>query len=144
MSAILLGVCVVIATGAWFIQYAARLPTLVHIGSTTVWAEVASNGPARTKGLGGRPHLPAGKGMLFVFETDSTWSIWMKDMHFAIDIIWLDADKRVVDVVHNVDSATYPRAFKPSQQARYVLEVPAHTAQQAGIAIGQQATFSLP
>lgn len=63
--------------------------------------------------------------MLFVFDTEGEWGIWMKDMHFPIDIIWASQDGTVVTVAKDISPDTYPQAFYPSVPARYVLEVPA-------------------
>ena len=74
--------------------------------------------------------------MLFVFDTDDTWGIWMKDMQFAIDIVWINAEGVVVSVKAAASPSSYPEAFYPSAPARYVLEVPAGYAAAQGIAEG--------
>lgn len=108
----------------------------VLIGSTTVAVEIADTYEARMQGLSGRSALPQGSGMLFVFEREGEWGIWMKDMQFSIDIIWADTDGRVVSVAHKVSPETYPNAFYPAKPARYVLEVPAGFAASRGIVEG--------
>ncbi|OGC83275.1 hypothetical protein A3D68_00990 [Candidatus Adlerbacteria bacterium RIFCSPHIGHO2_02_FULL_52_17] len=62
---------------------------------------------------------------MFVFDTEGEWGIWMKDMNFPIDIIWVGQDGTVVTVAKDVSPDTYPQAFYPSVPARFVLEVPA-------------------
>src|ERR1035437_7103439 len=75
------------------------------------------------KGLGGRDSLPQNTGMLFVFDMPDTYGFWMKDMHFPIDIIWLNKDMMVTYVAQNVSPASYPEVFKPETPSLYVLEV---------------------
>ena len=99
--------------------------TTVTIGSVVVFVEVASTDIARKQGLSGRNVLEDGRGMLFVFDTEGEWGIWMKDMNFPIDIIWVGQDGTVVTVAKDVSPDTYPQAFYPSVPARFVLEVPA-------------------
>jgi len=65
--------------------------------------------------------------MLFVFENPGIHGIWMKDMKFPIDIIWLDKDMSVISKELNVSPDTYPQVFYPSREAYYVLEVKAGT-----------------
>lgn len=111
---------------------------VVSIASTTVAVEIADSHKERMQGLSGKLSLPLGTGMLFIFEEEGEWGIWMKDMQFSIDIIWADAEGRIVTIAHGVSPATYPNAFYPSSPAQYVLEVPAGFAAQQGIAEGQQ------
>ena len=114
----------------------------LYIGNTSVAVDVASTTAARERGLSGRAALPAGRGMLFVFQEDGFWGFWMNDMNFPIDIIWADASGRVITVASSVSPYTYPKVFYPAFPARYVLEVPAGFAQMNGIVEGAQ--MSLP
>lgn len=110
----------------------------ITIGSSTVMVDVADTPALRQLGLSGRPSLSDGEGMLFVFEEDGRWAIWMKDMLFSIDILWLDAQGRVVSIAEDVSPETYPQSFTPSEPARYVLEIPAGSVARYGIAEGGQ------
>jgi uncharacterized protein len=92
-------------------------------------------------GLSGRNSLPANQGMLFVFADTDKHEIWMKDMQFSIDIIWLDQQKSVVDIAPNTSPATYPKIFLPKQSAKYVLEIPAGQAKNYNIAIGSKLSW---
>jgi uncharacterized membrane protein (UPF0127 family) len=51
----------------------------------------------------------------------------MKNMKFAIDILWLDENKKIVHVSSNVPPCvTDPcPVYNPGMPARYVLEIPA-------------------
>lgn len=97
---------------------------------------MANTDALRTQGLSGRLSLPDGAGMLFVFDQDDEWGIWMKDMRFSIDIVWIDAEGSVVEVVERATPETYPHVFAPRRPARYVLELPAGYAARNGIAEG--------
>lgn len=112
--------------------------TQLTIGATTLAVDVADTDEERVQGLSGRPSLAEGTGLFFVFEEDSAWGIWMKDMRFPIDIIWADASGTIVTIAHEVSPETYPEVFMPTAPARYVLEVPAGYAKKAGIAEGQK------
>ena len=114
--------------------------TLYVDGVIPIHVMLADTPQEQQKGLGGRDAIDAGEGMLFVFDTDEKWRIWMKDMRFGIDIIWLDAQGRIVDIRDHVYPESYEKAipdiFEPKEKARYVLEVIAGYTQATGIHIG--------
>ena len=90
-------------------------------------------------GLSERPCFPKDGALVFLFPTDDTFGIWMKDMKFAIDVLWLDKDKKVVHIVENMDPKSYPTVYYPPTDARYVIEVNAGQAKSVLKAeIGQQ------
>ncbi len=99
---------------------------------TTINIEVVDTPASRERGLSGRLSLPEGQGMLFVFDSDATYSFWMPNMRFAIDIIWIDSEGRIVDIKEHATPESYPEAFKPKNPARYVLEVGSGYAQKWG------------
>lgn len=110
---------------------------IVRINDISIRVDVAETPAARTQGLSGRTDLKEGEGMLFVFEQEGSWGIWMKDMHFALDIIWAASDGTILTIARNVGPETYPEAFFPIEpRAKYVLEVPAGFAEAKGIAEG--------
>ena len=116
---------------------------ILHLGGHRFEARVADTDKTRTQGLSGTAYLPADEAMLFIFDTNSKWSIWMKDMNYPIDIVWLNEQKEVVDIVAHATPDSYPsRTFTPKTQARYVVEFKSGTVQQKGIRLGQQAVLS--
>jgi len=95
----------------------------MRIGSTTVYASVADTPEARTKGLSGTPYLPLGVVKLFVFDESKEWSFWMKDMNYAIDIVWVNDQGVVVHIESAVSPASYPNTVAPPVPAKYVIEL---------------------
>ena len=117
----------------------------VHLGNAVISTTIADTPVLRTQGLSDTASLPAGQGMLFVFQNDDTWRFWMKDMRYNLDIIWLDADKKVVTIAPDVPPSSYPQTvFSPSRAARYALEVNAGVAAKSNVTVGEKATFTLP
>lgn len=109
----------------------------VTVGTTVFNVEVADTEALRELGLGVRSLLPAGHGMLFVFDKPAVWGIWMKDMHFPLDIIWARADGTITTVARDVATSTYPDVFySKTPDAMYVVEVNAGAA--TGIAEGSR------
>lgn len=92
----------------------------------------------RAIGLAKYDSLPEDRGMLFVFDQPNQACIWMKDMKFSIDIIWLNENKKVIKIERNVAPETYPESFCPEGSAKYVIELSNGVADKANISIGQQ------
>ncbi len=115
----------------------------VQVGESTFVVTVADTLETRVLGLSGTPSLASNEGKLFLFSQANQYRFWMKDMLFAIDIIWIDEDGTVADITHNATPASYPETtFSPSKPVRVVIEVLAGEAERRGIAIGDPVVFS--
>ncbi|MDO8424281.1 MAG: DUF192 domain-containing protein [bacterium] len=101
----------------------------VSIGNTTFAIEIADTEAERSKGLSGREALETGRGMLFIFPEPGPYAFWMKDMKFAIDIVWIDEALRVIGITRGVGPETFPQTFFPPGPVKYVMEVPAGAAE---------------
>lgn len=99
---------------------------------------IASTQQDRVLGLSNRDSLPMDQGLLFIFEEPEIAGIWMKDMNFPIDIIWLDQAKEIIDIEPNVSPDTFPTVFKPFDPALYVIEVNAGAVEDLGIEVGDK------
>ena len=118
--------------------------TTIKIGGVELDAEIVDNDLMRAKGLMFRSELAANEGMLFVFNKSGYHSIWMMNMRFSIDIIWLNESKHVVTIKRDAQPCTLScESFRPSEPARYVLEVNSGFASKHAIKNGSAAEFSL-
>ena len=99
--------------------------------------EVSDNPLERQRGLSFRESLAIDAGMLFVFEKPDKHGIWMKDMNFPLDIIWLDENFKVVNFKKDVSPDTFPTAFTPSSPALYVIETNTGFVDRFSIKIGE-------
>lgn len=114
-------------------------PTLsIHTstGTTTLSLLLARTETEQEKGLGDRTGLEDTTGMLFIFPYPDFHLIWMKDMHFPIDIIWLDHNFEIVGLQNNVAPETYPQTFGAPVKDLYVLEVNAHYVEKNNLKVG--------
>lgn len=114
------------------------LPTVkLRINGAELTAEVAGSPKALSKGLGGRKILPEDRAMLFVFSNLDRHSFWMKDMKFAIDIIWI-ADGKIVDIAPNVQPTMIEPlpTYLPRLPAKLVLETVAGFSSKNNLKIG--------
>jgi uncharacterized membrane protein (UPF0127 family) len=112
----------------------------VTIRNQRVEIEVVESPEAKQLGLGRRDDLAWHRGMLFAYEDPSFLGIWMKDMRFDIDILWL-RDGRIVDMVWRAphDPGEPLPVYRPKELADMVLEVPAGYAQAHGWRTGDLA-----
>jgi Uncharacterized conserved protein len=105
--------------------------------------EVADTPKKRSLGLGKRPSLKKGWGMLFVFDKRKLHRFWMKDMQFHLDIIWLD-NHRIVHINHNAKPASSkdePEVMTSPVPVNFVLEIAAGRAAKLRLKTGQQMKF---
>lgn len=109
--------------------------------NTCVTLEVASTNSERTLGLSGRQEMARDRGMLFDFARADEYCMWMKDMHFSLDILWLNDNKEIVHMIENITPDTYPKSFCGPGTARYVVEVNDGIIKAADLRVGQRLKF---
>jgi len=117
--------------------------TTLSFGQYSFSADISDTEALRDQGLSDRSSVASDEAMLFVFDTPDYYSFWMKDMLVPLDMVWLDANKKVVYIAANVAPDTYPEAFTPSTKALYVIEFQAGTAARIGLSDGDTIGFSL-
>ncbi|MEJ2347940.1 MAG: DUF192 domain-containing protein [Patescibacteria group bacterium] len=123
--------------------------TEINISDTKIQVETARSDVERKKGLSKRESLGDKEGMLFIFPQKNIQPpFWMKDMKFAIDIIWID-DGKVVQIDENIPA---PETGIPdedlvfytaNQPVDYVLEVKAGFVEKNNIEKGDSVDLSL-
>lgn len=117
-------------------------PSRMYVESAPISVLIANEEAERIQGLSGREALGESEGMLFVFPKEDYYGMWMKDMEFAIDILWIDNASTIVHIEENVSPDTYPKTFVSDTRARFVLEVPAFFADRVNVVEGD--TVRLP
>lgn len=120
------------------------IPDFIHaltISGKQIQVAYANTPELQQQGLSNTAPLTDEQGMLFMFPTETTPSFWMKDMSYGLDIIWINADKEVVDITANLDPQTFPKSFTPVSPVQFVLEVPAGFAEKNSIEIGTKVKF---
>lgn len=108
--------------------------------------EVMVSDEDRQMGLMFRPSLAPDRGMLFVFGQPDFYGIWMKNCKFPIDIVWLDAQGKVVHVAEKVPpcKADPCPVYQPLQRASYVVELNAGQARKEKAVVGSRLEFKWP
>ena len=113
----------------------------VKIAGKILKVDLALTLEEQEQGLSGRNKLREDESMLFVFDYINKHPFWMKDMNFAIDIIWIGENLRVVYIKKNAQPESYPETFLPKQDAKYVLEVLSQFSEKNNLKEGDRVEF---
>lgn len=108
----------------------------MQIGSTTVQASVAESWTERIRGLSDTPYLPEDIVKLFIFDSSGYHSIWMKDMNYSIDIIWVNEEGVIVHTQEGAAPESFPAMFVPEVPAKYVIETASGFVAKNGLTLG--------
>jgi len=112
----------------------------------TLTAELAVTDEERQLGLMFRERINWDQGMLLVFKREGIYNIWMKNMRFPIDILWLDREKRIVHLETNVPACLEDPcpSYSPSNPALFVLELKAGSVDKHQLEIYEKIELILP
>jgi hypothetical protein len=99
------------------------LPTaVIRVGPIDLTAEIANTEVAREVGMMFRPKLGPDEAMLFVYPAERELEFWMKDTLVDLDLAYIAADGRILQIAHMVSRNLEPvHSYEPAQ---FVLEVP--------------------
>ena len=108
---------------------------LVPISSETYTLYIADTDAKRIQGLSRVTSMHPFEGMAFVFDTPTYQGFWMKDMHMALDFIFVQ-DSVVIDIIEDVSPDTYPESIFPQGPADMVIELGSEEVERSGARIG--------
>jgi uncharacterized membrane protein (UPF0127 family) len=124
-------------------QSSSNLPTTpMKIGSRSFTVEIAADEYSRERGLMDRDSMPADRGMVFIFPSDTSEGFWMKNTRIPLDILFVEAGGKIVSV----------RTMKPFDlnttwsdgPYRYAIELNAGAATEAGVKTGDHLDLPAP
>lgn len=122
----------------------------VQLDGRTFHLELAADNPTRERGLGGRESIADDGGMFFSFPDSQIRHFVMRDCLVPIDIIYLDADARIVAMHHmtveeprrdNETALQYETRLKRYSSrfnARYVIEIRGGLLEELDLQTGQR------
>ncbi|MFC1800985.1 DUF192 domain-containing protein [Nanoarchaeota archaeon] len=106
--------------------------------------EVADTFAKQTKGLMFRKSLDGDKGMLFVFNSPNIKRFWMMNTSVALDIIFIDEDKKIVNIEEAEPCGLIPcKLYNSTGEALYVLEINQGLSKEYGFKEGDRVEFDL-
>jgi uncharacterized protein len=117
------------------------LPNGVRINAETMTTDIEM-----LKGMMFRETLPAGRGMLFIHREENIFHYWMYQTKIPLDIIWMDHDRRIVEMSPDTPpcpslSAKACPNFGGNFKSKYVLEVNAGVAKKNQLRVGDTLLF---
>jgi uncharacterized protein len=118
----------------------------VIIDHFKIFVDIALTDKQKQDGLSVKDSMNETEGMLFLLEDPTKASFWMKNMHFPIDIIWLDENFSIVHIEEELKPCTmafYCPSYKPLKESLYVLETIAGFANNHHLNIGDRIDFQL-
>jgi uncharacterized protein len=102
--------------------------------------EIAATEKASMQGLMYRESMDKNQGMLFDPQGLTKTPFWMKNTYIALDIIFIDNDKKIMHIEEN----THPyseQTLDPEGVYRYALEINAGLSKQLEIKIGDKVSW---
>lgn len=107
--------------------------------------EVARTPQQLQKGLSDRQTLAPRRGMLFIFPNVSVQSMWMPNMYFPLDIVWIDANNVITKIEENVKPCSGNHnchSYSSGTPVQYAIELNAFDASRIGLRVGMKLSFS--
>ena len=101
--------------------------------------EVAADPESRRIGYMNRDSVGTAEGMLFVFDEDDVHSMWMKNCKIGLDMVWLDANYRVIEFVQHTKPCPPVGdcpSIVPARPSRFVLELASGTVARQSLKVG--------
>lgn len=125
-------------------SFSLRKSAAVAIKENKFKVEVARKPEELQIGLSEKKSLNQDSGMLFIFPSPGTYSFWMKNMDFPIDIIFINGD--TITTIHkNAKPATSPDEnipiYQPKTPSDKVLEINAGLADKYEFKEGDKVKF---
>jgi uncharacterized membrane protein (UPF0127 family) len=105
--------------------------------------EIAASDEDRSRGLSGRKCIGENQAMLFEFSQPGKPCFWMKDMKFAIDIIWFDEAGSIVYAKEDARPDSYPETFCPQSDSVRVIELRQGTIDRLGLDLTEENILKL-
>lgn len=110
-----------------------------------VRAETLSNPADLMRGMKYRDSLAEDRGMLFVYRDPGFYRFWMYEVKVPLDMIWLDGDRKIVQIVHDTPPCPGPPdkcpAYGGGFKAQFIVEVKAGVAKAHNLKPGMKLDF---
>jgi len=120
-------------------------PKTLRLGLRASYAQrTAPIGRLSSRGRGQGQGQGHGHGLLYVYPRDRALGVNLASSAGPVDVVLLDAQRRVLRVAEAVAPAKPKRVTVIPRLYRYAILLPAKGARKAGLAVGVQVTFTLP
>jgi uncharacterized membrane protein (UPF0127 family) len=118
---------------------------LILPGGQAIKVETVIRTQDLLKGLAFRNSIAPDHGMLFVHEQPGKYSFWMYQHLISLDMIWMDEQRKIVEIVENAPPCTTAASkcphFGGTQTALYALELGAGMVKKYKLKVGDSITW---
>jgi uncharacterized membrane protein (UPF0127 family) len=122
-----------------------RLRTVTLPDGKEIRSEVMIQAVEMARGMMYRDVLPQGRGMLFIHDKPAAYRYWMTNMKISLDIIFMDSERKIVEISASVPPCTSKPNECPTygghHYEQFILELAAGEAKRLGLREGQVLTF---
>jgi uncharacterized membrane protein (UPF0127 family) len=112
---------------------------------TRIQAETKMTPEGQAQGMMFRTSLPEDQGMLFIHGTVEKRGYWMFQCEIPLDIIWMDRNRRIVEISGNTppcrETAEKCPSYGGSVPSLFVLELAAGMAKKHNLKLGDRIEF---
>jgi uncharacterized protein len=122
-----------------------RSRTVTLPGGRQIRAEMKMHRQDILTGMKFRDSLPPDRGMLFMYGKPGSYSFWMYEVKVPLDIVWMDQNRRIVEIYENAKPCSGPPekclVYGGSRESMYVLELAGGMVKKCNLSVGQQLEF---
>lgn len=93
----------------------------ITINDMKLRVEVANKPESRAKGLMNRNFLADDRGMIFVFPSETHFSIWMKNTPIDLSVIFANKYGRIINIEHMTRNTL--KSHSPASPAMFAIEI---------------------
>jgi uncharacterized membrane protein (UPF0127 family) len=128
------------------ITYDVNITVVTFPNGTKITAETMRRDWELLRRMMYRESLAQDRGMLFVHPEENIFHYWMYQTKIPLDIIWMDHDRRIVEMSLNTPpclsaSASECTNYGGNFKSIFVLEVNAGVAEKNNVKVGDRLTF---
>jgi len=102
--------------------------------------QIADTDFDRQLGLMFRKSMSENQGMLFIFPQESIQSFWMRNTYISLDMIFLNADKKIITIHKNTKTLS-DQSYRSTGPAKYVIEVDSGFSDKFNIKVGDKVNW---
>lgn len=137
---ILFFLAVIVVTGFYVLRPALHPSTTLQLGDGVFTTSMVTISQDQAGAAINTTELLPAQAVMLVYDDERILPVTLQANPAAIDLVWVNSEKKVVYIVKNISSETANR-FTPSDPAKYVVELAAGTVKNRAIAVGMKATF---
>ncbi len=122
------------------------LRDLTFPNGTSIRIEALRDPMDMARGAMFRDSLPPDRGLLYEYAQAGKYGFWMYQTTIPLDTIWMDHNRRVVEIVPNMQPCPSKSAkecphFGGSEMAQFVLQLAAGQAEKRGVRLDSVLSF---